>query len=145
MNSIISDCQSLADELMARFEKLKASGKLRERCEVHLEKKELDELQMRLQQRRERIGTAHARLLEEIHLSDKFSLLCSPHRRENVNLLGSRKEDQFHALQTSVIAKLTEAIGDQVSAFSQWPKLGEETQYADERLKGAVDFEQPIS
>jgi hypothetical protein len=30
MNSIISDCQSLADELMAPFEKLKSSGKLRE-------------------------------------------------------------------------------------------------------------------
>jgi hypothetical protein len=55
---IISDCQAISDELVARFEKLKSGGKpgrwksFVTAVKCMWEKKELDELQYRLQQHR---------------------------------------------------------------------------------------------
>ena len=43
-------------------------------------------------------------------------------------MLASRQEDQFRVLQTSIIAKLTEAIRDQVSLLPRPPTFGQETQ-----------------
>jgi hypothetical protein len=72
---------------------------------------------------------AHSYLIKVIHLE---SFHRCPHAhcplRERVNLLASRQEDQFRTLQTSMIAKLTEAIRDQVSSLPRWPQSLEETQ-----------------
>lgn len=45
-----------------------------------------------------------------------------------MNLLASRQEDQFRELQSSITAKLTEAIRDQISTLPRWPTSMERTQ-----------------
>lgn len=48
--------------------------------------------------------------------------------RGSVTLLAARQEDQFQILQTSMTAKLTEAIRDQISALIRWPRFIEDQQ-----------------
>lgn len=61
LGTIISDCQNLANDLMTRFEKLKASGRpgrwksFVAGVKCMWKKKELDELQLRLQQHRKEL------------------------------------------------------------------------------------------
>ena len=62
-------------------------------------------------------------------LNSRFTSLQVQHKsRESMNLLVSRQEDQFRDLQSSVSAKLSEAIRDQISALPRWPPSMERTQ-----------------
>ncbi|KAL2440891.1 hypothetical protein ABEF95_008482 [Exophiala dermatitidis] len=117
IGAIVLDCQSVAEDLLQRYQKLKSGGspgKWRSfvsGVKCMWKHQELEALQRRLKQNRDEL---------------EWRVLLS--LRESLNLLASRQEDQFRELQSAMIAKLTEAIDRQMSTLPRWPQSTEITQ-----------------
>ncbi|CAO2649187.1 Nn.00g101360.m01.CDS01 [Neocucurbitaria sp. VM-36] len=132
---VITNCQTIAHDLLQRYQKLKSDGKPGKRksfgkgVKCMWKKDELEELQKRLQEIRAELDT---RILLSL--------------RESSKLLASRQKDQFQELQSAMITSLTEVIHEQISVLPKWPHLLEELQQRlrDESMAASASrFNQP--